>query len=99
MSWVSSAHLRQHANRRSAGRTDDWDEFPNGRWGDARSPAFGELSDSHFYRFTLGNVEDRKAMLGENPTALQDVYDVFGDYILGKIPLLPWCEQSLQPER
>ncbi|GMH52474.1 hypothetical protein TrLO_g7807 [Triparma laevis f. longispina] len=79
-------------------RTEDWDEFPNGRWGDARSPAFGELSDSHFYRFTLGNVEDRKAMLGENPTMLQDVYDVFGDYILGKIPLLPWCEQSLQPE-
>eukprot|EP00957_Ditylum_brightwellii_P205235 15342953-Ditylum_brightwellii.AAC.1 len=21
-------------------RTDDWDEFPNGRWGDATSPAF-----------------------------------------------------------
>jgi methylenetetrahydrofolate reductase (NADPH) len=31
-------------------RTDDWDEFPNGRWGDASSPAFGELSAlSHFY--------------------------------------------------
>ena len=24
-------------------RTQDWDEFPNGRWGDSRSPAFGEL--------------------------------------------------------
>ena len=79
-------------------RTEDWDEFPNGRWGDSRSPAFGELSDSHFYRFTLGNIDDRKAMLGENPTTLQDVYDVFSDYILGRIPLLPWCEQSLQPE-
>ncbi|GMH48704.1 hypothetical protein TrRE_jg6171 [Triparma retinervis] len=79
-------------------RTEDWDEFPNGRWGDSRSPAFGELSDSHFYRFTLGNVDDRKAMLGESPTALQDVYQVFSDYIEGKIPLLPWCEASLQPE-
>ena len=79
-------------------RTEDWDEFPNGRWGDSRSPAFGELSDSHFYRFTLGNAEDRKAMLGECPTTLSDVYQVFSDYVEGKIPLLPWCEVSLQPE-
>jgi methylenetetrahydrofolate reductase (NADPH) len=24
-------------------RTSDWDEFPNGRWGDSRSPAYGDL--------------------------------------------------------
>ncbi|OMH80920.1 Methylenetetrahydrofolate reductase, partial [Zancudomyces culisetae] len=24
-------------------RTNSWDEFPNGRWGDFRSPAYGEL--------------------------------------------------------
>merc|ERR1740124_2028107 len=35
-------------------RTEDWDEFPNGRWGDSSSPAFGELSNlSHFYSFSL----------------------------------------------
>jgi len=68
-------------------RTEDWDEFPNGRWGDSRSPAFGELSDSHFYRFTLGNVEDRKAMLGESPTRLRDVYQVFSNYIEAKVRL------------
>lgn len=28
-------------------RTHNWDEFPNGRWGDSRSPAFGEIS--HYY--------------------------------------------------
>jgi hypothetical protein len=22
---------------------EDWDEFPNGRWGDSRSPAYGDL--------------------------------------------------------
>ena len=37
-------------------------------------------------------------MLGQSPTRLDDVYQVFSDYILGKIPLLPWCESSLQPE-
>ncbi len=29
------------------GRTEAWDDFPNGRWGDDRSPAFGDLSDHH----------------------------------------------------
>ena len=24
-------------------RTENWDEYPNGRFGDSRSPAFGEL--------------------------------------------------------
>jgi len=28
-------------------RTSSWDEFPNGRWGNSKSPAFGELSDYH----------------------------------------------------
>ncbi|KAK3044867.1 hypothetical protein LTS18_000144, partial [Coniosporium uncinatum] len=27
----------------SLGREATWDDFPNGRWGDARSPAFGEI--------------------------------------------------------
>lgn len=32
------------ANRQKSylARTDAWDEFPNGRWGDSRSPAFGD---------------------------------------------------------
>ena len=25
-------------------RTESWDEFPNGRWGDSRSPAFGDVT-------------------------------------------------------
>lgn len=28
-------------------RTCSWDEFPNGRWGDSRSPAYGDLTDYH----------------------------------------------------
>jgi methylenetetrahydrofolate reductase (NADPH) len=80
-------------------RTEDWDEFPNGRWGDATSPAFGELSDlSHFYSFSLGSEDDQRAMLGDNPTDPKDVYEVFARYIEGKIPVIPWCETPLQPE-
>lgn len=80
-------------------RTDDWDEFPNGRWGDSSSPAFGELSNvSHFYTFTLGSEDDRRAMLGSAPSSFQDVYEIFARYVEGKVPHLPWCETPLQLE-
>lgn len=80
-------------------RTEDWDEFPNGRWGDSTSPAFGELSElQHFYSFSLGSDEDRLAMLGQNPTKPQDIYEVFAKYVEGKVPHLPWCETALKPE-
>ena len=80
-------------------RTDDWDEYPNGRWGDSSSPAFGELSNlSHFYSFTLGSDEDRLDMLGNNPKCPEDVYEVFAKYVEGEIRHLPWCETPLQLE-
>ena len=80
-------------------RTEDWDEFPNGRWGDSTSPAFGELSDvSHFYSFSLGSDDDRRAMLGHEPKVEQDVYEVFANYVEGAVPHIPWCENALQPE-
>jgi len=80
-------------------RTEDWDEFPNGRWGDSSSPAFGELSDlSHFYSFSLGSDDDRRAMLGQNPTDVHHIYDVFAKFVEGELPHLPWCDNALQPE-
>jgi methylenetetrahydrofolate reductase (NADPH) len=79
-------------------RTVHWDEFPNGRWGDNRSPAYGELSDSHFFRPVEGKPEDLIAMWGEAPMTPEDVYDVFAKYIEGKIPITPWCESALQAE-
>ncbi len=79
-------------------RTESWDEFPNGRWGDARSPAFGELTDSHFYNFYCGTRADRLAMWGEAPQAREEVYEVFARYVEGSVPRLPWCDSALQLE-
>lgn len=79
-------------------RTEGWDEFPNGRWGPSTSPAFGELSDSHFYCFNMGPDEDRMSILGESPSTVQEIYDTFAEYISGNISHLPWCETPLQPE-
>lgn len=44
-------------------RTNQWDEYPNGRWGDARSPAFGELSNSHFFGSSVCSREDRLTVI------------------------------------
>jgi hypothetical protein len=41
--------------------TVGWDEYPNGRWGDSRSPAYGELSGYYlaFKRPKVGTNNDR----------------------------------------
>jgi methylenetetrahydrofolate reductase (NADPH) len=78
-------------------RTETWDEYPNGRWGDGRSPAFGELSNYHFFK-PMGTKDERLAMWGEAPIEYSDIYEIFARYVEGKIPVLPWCESSLQSE-
>lgn len=53
---------------------------------------------SHFYSFSLGDQDERKAVLGREPKAAQDIYDVFAKYVEGTVPNIPWCETPLQPE-
>lgn len=83
-------------------RTEDWDEFPNGRWGDASSPAFGEWSNlGHFYASTGAVVSDdeRRDILGYAPQSPQEIWETFARFVEGKIHFLPWCETTkLQPE-
>ena len=88
------------ANRPSSylARTQNWDEFPNGRWGDARSPAFGDLSDYHLCPLVLVKPEVRRAMWGESVESIDSVAAVFIKYISGEIPKLPWCEGPVQLE-
>lgn len=75
----------------------DTDEFSNGRWGDNRSPAFGEL-DSHYAPFSRISVPDRKAMWGESLASHTDVYEIFARYVSGLVTKLPWCEVPLHLE-
>ncbi|KAF9582905.1 hypothetical protein BGW38_010601 [Lunasporangiospora selenospora] len=77
------------------GRSESWDDFPNGRWGDARSPAFGDLDG---YGASL-KVEPRNALeIWGRPKSADDVSQLFVKFIEGKIPLLPWSEGSPLPE-
>ncbi|POR39339.1 Methylenetetrahydrofolate reductase [Tolypocladium paradoxum] len=76
-------------------RTQDWDEFPNGRWGDSRSPAFGEL-DAYGIGLTGTNEANRKKW-GE-PTTIRDIANTFVRYLDQKIDSLPWSESPLTGE-
>jgi methylenetetrahydrofolate reductase (NADPH) len=77
------------------GREATWDDFPNGRWGDARSPAYGEIDG---YGVSLHvSVPDAKRLWGE-PTSVEDISHCFRRHLEGEINSMPWSEESLQPE-
>ncbi len=66
-------------------RTLEWDDFPNGRWGNSASPAFGELQDYYlFYLRSRFKPERLRAMWGEELMCEEDVFDVFQCYVTGE---------------
>ncbi|XP_038191020.1 methylenetetrahydrofolate reductase isoform X2 [Arvicola amphibius] len=87
-------------------RTQDWDEFPNGRWGNSSSPAFGELKD--YYLFYLKSKSPREELLkmwGEELTSEKSVFEVFEHYLSGEpnqhgyiVTCLPWNDDPLAAE-
>ena len=79
----------------SLGREATWDEFPNGRFGDARSPAFGNIDG---YGPTL-HVSAREALiLWSEPRTLEHVTELFVSYLNGTLTKLPWSEEPLSAE-
>ncbi|CAN4126696.1 unnamed protein product [Withania somnifera] len=79
-------------------RTLGWDEYPHGRWSNAHNPSYGALTD---YQFMRARSRDKK--LQEEwavvLNSVEDIYERFKDYCLGKLRSCPWSElDSLQPE-
>lgn len=79
-------------------RTIGWDEYPHGRWSNAQNPSYGALTD---YQFMRARSRDKK-LQEEWAVALnsvEDIYERFKDYCLGKLRSCPWSElDGLQPE-
>lgn len=71
-------------------RTSGWDEFPNGRWGDSRSPAFGDidLSASQLLR----QSPKRAYELWGCPQDLADLSSIVINYLKGVTKALPWSD-------
>jgi len=79
-------------------RTEDWDDYPNGRWGDSSTPAFGDLTDYHiFLHQNRDKPEEKKKMWG-NPVTVEDISSVFVSFLEGKIKELPWITTEISTE-
>lgn len=71
-------------------RTSGWDEFPNGRWGDSRSPAFGDID--LFATEVLRQSPKKAFELWGCPHTLKQFSDIFVNYLKGDLSSLPWSD-------
>jgi methylenetetrahydrofolate reductase (NADPH) len=85
----------RNRNTSYVARTADWDEFPNGRWGDSRSPAFGELDA---YGVGLKGTNEANMKLWGKPKSLREVTSLFVRFLQGELDRLPWSEGAISAE-
>ncbi len=85
----------RNRNKSYVARTQEWDEFPNGRWGDSRSPAFGELDA---YGIGLTGLQRAEPQEVGWPQSLNDVANLFIRYIDDEIEYLHRSEAPLASE-
>lgn len=78
------------------GKDATWDDFPNGRFGDSNSPAYGEI-DGYGPNLKLHSAQDVLTHWGE-PETPKALARVFVDYLSSKIGVLPWVDTPLSPE-
>jgi len=79
----------------SLGREATWDDFPNGRWGDARSPAYGEIDG---YGVSLHVSIPDALRLWDRPTTRADITHIFERHVRGDLEAIPWSEEPLNEE-
>jgi methylenetetrahydrofolate reductase (NADPH) len=86
-------------------RTSDWDQFPNGRWGNSSAPSFGDLKDYHIFYTNKLNSKECLEQWGKELNSEQDTWHVFESFISGqpnkdniKVNMFPWCEEALSTE-
>lgn len=81
-------------------REATWDDYPNGRFGDARSPAFGTPTSYSLSSLPCTPAQTR-TLWGE-PTSPSAITHLFTSHLSGKSPSqLPWSDDSsptLSPE-
>lgn len=77
------------------GREATWDDFPNGRFGDSRSPAYGEIDG---YGVSLHMSVTQAVKLWGYPATRQDINDMFVKHVRGELSALPWSEEELLAE-
>ncbi|KAK4451845.1 methylenetetrahydrofolate reductase [Podospora aff. communis PSN243] len=77
------------------GREATWDDFPNGRWGDARSPAYGQIDG---YGVSLHVTVAQALQLWGTPTKPEDISKIFIRHLQGELSAIPWSEEGFNAE-
>ncbi|TFK39867.1 methylenetetrahydrofolate reductase-domain-containing protein [Crucibulum laeve] len=72
-------------------RTENWDEYPNGRFGDSRSPAYGELDG---YGVWIKQTKEDALKLWGHPQTFNDVASLFARFCTSDLKALPWSDQA-----
>ncbi|KAJ3734036.1 methylenetetrahydrofolate reductase-domain-containing protein [Lentinula guzmanii] len=75
-------------------KADSWDDFPNGRWGDSKSPAYGVQGP-------WGNndaVNQGTISQWGNPKSLEDLTTIFLQYLHSEINTTPFSSDPIQNE-
>ncbi|GMM33470.1 methylenetetrahydrofolate reductase (NAD(P)H) [Saccharomycopsis crataegensis] len=81
------------------GKEATWDEFPNGRFGDSRSPAYGEIDGyGPSLKIPFGVKNPLSKELWGVPQNLGDIGNLFIDYLSKKIPALPFSDLEISAE-
>ncbi|KAI0031433.1 methylenetetrahydrofolate reductase-domain-containing protein [Vararia minispora EC-137] len=70
-------------------RTENWDEYPNGRFGDSRSPAYGELDG---YGVWIKQTKEDALKLWGHPKSFSDVCSLFQRFCTKDLSALPWSD-------
>ena len=78
------------------GKEAIWDDFPNGRFGDSNSPAYGEI-DGYGPNLKIYDKSEAIAKWG-SPELISDLSHIFTSYLSGKIDVIPWADVPLSPE-
>ncbi|WEJ95886.1 methylenetetrahydrofolate reductase (NAD(P)H) met13 [Yamadazyma tenuis] len=77
-------------------RTSTWDEFPNGRWGDSSSPAFGDIDLNA--ADLLRQSPKRAFELWGHPQSLKEFADLTISYLRGQLKSMPWSDGSISED-
>lgn len=72
------------------------DEFPNGRFGDSSSPAFGNLDLS--LTQLIRQSESKSLSVWGTPTSIGQLGDLIISYLKGDLRSLPWCDTPIALE-
>ena len=96
----NGTHLSTNQPISTASREATWDDYPNGRFGDARSPAFG--TPTSYSPSSLPCTPAQARLLWGEPTSPFNITTLFTSHLSGSPPSrLPWSDDSsptLSPE-